>query len=129
MLDLEKANVLISEILELNSSQTALRLYRFSAEGEKLYQSLFGSRPLENDWSRLIRLHEGARFPAHTLAVLAFSMHARKRGWATKVLPEVSGSRSMADVWLMRANEHFYVEVELCEKERDGARWKNLSSL
>ena len=129
MLDLEKANVLISEILKLNSSNTALKLYRFSAKGEKLYQALFGSRPLENDWSRLIRLHDGARFPAHTLAVLAFSMHARKRGWATKVLPEVSGSKSMADVWLSRANEHFYVEVELCEKERDGARWKNLSSL
>ena len=128
MLDLEKANVLVSEIIELKSPRTALKLYRLSSDGEKLYQALFQSRPYENDWSRLIRLHEGARFPDHTLAVIAFAMHARKRGWATQILPEVTESKSVPDAWIMRADEKLYVEVELGEKERV-AKWRNQAAL
>lgn len=128
MLDLEKANVLVSEIIELKSPRTALKLYRLSSDGEKLYQALFQSRPYENDWSRLIRLHEGARFPEHTLAVIAFAMHARKRGWATQILPEVTESKSVPDAWIMRADEKLYVEVELGEKERV-AKWRNQAAL
>ena len=128
MLDLEKANVLVSEIIELKSPRTALKLYRLSSDGEKLYQALFQSRPNENDWSRLIRLHEGARFPEHTLAVIAFAMHARKRGWATQILPEVTESKSVPDIWIMRADEKLYVEVELGEKERV-AKWRNQAPL
>lgn len=128
MLDLEKANVLVSEIIELKSPRTALKLYRLSTDGEKLYQALFQSRPNENDWSRLIRLHEGTRFPEHTLAVIAFAMHARKRGWATQILPEVTESKSVPDVWIMRVDEKLYVEVELGEKERV-AKWRNQAPL
>ena len=128
IVDLEKANVLVSEIIELKSPRTALKLHRLSADGEKLYQALFQSRPFENDWARLIRLHEGARFPDHTLAVIAFAMHARKRGWATQVLPEVTGSKSLPDAWIMCAGEKLYVEVELGEKERV-AKWRNQATL
>jgi hypothetical protein len=128
MLDLEKANILVPEILHLKSPRTALKLYRFSAEGEKLYQALFQSRPFENDWSRLIRLHEGARFPEHTLAVIVFAMHARKRGWATQVMPEVKETKSVPDVWTMRGDEKLYVEVELGEKE-SVTKWRNQSAL
>jgi hypothetical protein len=128
MLDLEKANILVSEILKLKSPRTALKLYRFSPEGEKLYQALFQARPFENDWSRLIRLHEGERFPEHTLAVIAFTMHARKRGWATQILPEVKGTKSVPDAWIMRGDEKLYVEVELGEKE-SMTKWRNQSVL
>jgi hypothetical protein len=128
LVDMEKASILVPEILILKSPRTALKLYRFSAEGEKLYQALFQARPFENDWSRLIRLHEGARFPEHTLAVIAFTMHARKRGWATQVLPEVTGTKSVPDAWIMRADEKLYVEVELGDKERV-AKWRNQSAL
>ena len=44
MLDLEEADLLVSEILDLKSPRTALKLYRFSSAGEKLYQSLFQTR-------------------------------------------------------------------------------------
>lgn len=128
MLDLEQVHILISEILELRSPRTALKLYRFSPEGEKLYQSLFGARPHENDWARMIRLHEGERFPEHTLAVLAFTMHARKRGWATQVLPEVTESKSEPDAWIILGDEKLYVEVELGEKERV-SKWRNQAAL
>ena len=128
MLDLEEADLLVSEILDLKSPRTALKLYRFSSEGEKLYQSLFQTRAYENDWSRLIRLHEGARFPEHTLAVLIFTMHARKRGWATQVLPELKDSKSVPDALLMLGDEKIFVEVELGEKE-NVAKWRNQSNL
>jgi hypothetical protein len=128
IVDLEQANILVPEIIKLKTPRTALKLYRLSPEGEKLYQALFQSRPYENDWSRLIRLHEGARFPEHTLAVIAFTMHARKRGWATQILPEIAGSKSVPDVWVMRGDEKLYVEVELDEKERV-ASWRNQSAL
>jgi len=128
MLDLEEAKVLVFEILDLKSPRTSLKLYRFSAEGEALYQALFQRRPYENDWSRLIRLHEGARFPQHTLAVLAFTMHARKRGWATQILPEVTETKSVPDAWIMCAAEQLYIEVELGEKEHV-SKWRNQAAL
>ena len=126
--DLEKANVLVFEMFALQSPRTALRLVRFSDKGHKLYQALFQSKPLEDDWSRLIRLHEGARFPEHTMAVIAFTMHARKRGWATQVFPEVKGTKSVPDAWVMRGNEQFYVEIELDDKEHL-SKWRNQSTL
>jgi hypothetical protein len=125
LLDMEKANILLIGKLELKLPPTVLKLYRFSSEGEKLYQSLFAARPYENDWSRLIRLHEGQRFPEHTLAVLAFTMHARKRGWATQVLPDVA---SQPDAWIMRGDDKYYVEVELGENE-NVAKWRSQSTL
>ena len=125
--DLEKAKILVIGKLELRSPRTVLMVYRFSPEGEKLYQSLFAARPYENDWSRLIRLHEGDQFPEHTLAVLAFTMHARKRGWATQVLPKLKDSKSVPDALLMLGDEKLYVEVELGEKE-NVAKWRNHST-
>ena len=128
LLDMEKANVLVPGIIELESSHTTLKLYRLSDKGEKLYQALFQSRPFEDDWSRLIRLQEGARFPEHTTAAIAFTMHARKRGWATQVVPEVKGSKSVPDAWIMRGNEQFYVEIELDDKEHP-SKWRSQSAL
>ena len=125
--DMAKANILLIGKLELKSPGTVLMVYRFSSEGEKLYQSLFQARPYENDWSRLIRLHEGDQFPEQTLALLAFTMHARKRGWATQVLPELKDSKSVPDALLMLGDEKLYVQVELGEKE-NVARWRNHST-
>ena len=125
---MEKANVLVTEVINLNSPRTALKLIRFSDKGYKLYQALFQSKPFEDDWSRLMRLREGARFPEHTMAVLDFTMHARKRGWTTRVLPEVKGIKSAPDAWVMRGNEQFYVEIEMDDKEHL-SKWRNQSAL
>ncbi len=118
---LENAKVLVTEVLELQSPRTSLKLHRFSAAGESLYQSLFQARPLENDWARLIRLREGARFPEYTVATLLLAMHARKRGWATQVLPEVKGTKSAPDARVMRGAEKLYVEVESDERRNQSA--------
>jgi hypothetical protein len=126
--DMAKANILLIGKLELKSPGTVLMVYRFSSEGEKLYQSLFQARPYENDWSRLIRLQGDEQLPEQTLAVLAFTMHARKRGWATQILPEVKGAVCVPDALLMLGDEKIYVEVELGEKE-SVARLRNQSVL
>jgi len=128
LLDMQNAKVLAPEIIALDTPRTALKLYRLSPEGEKLHQALFQNQAFENDWSRLIRLHEGARFPEHTMAVLGFTMHARKRGWAAQVLPEVSGAKSAPDAWVMRGQEKLHVEIEMDEKEHL-SKWRNQSAL
>lgn len=126
--DMEKTHVLVTEVVNLKAPRTSLKLYRFSAEGERLYQILFQARAYENDWARLIRVHEGARFPEHTMAVIAFAMHARKRGWATQIMPEVKGSKAAPDVLILRGRQKLYVEVELGDKERV-SKWRNQSAL
>jgi hypothetical protein len=128
LLDMEDARVLLPEVIKLKSPYTALKLYRLSPEGEKLHQALFQTQAFENDWSHLIRLREGASFPEHTMAVLGFTMHARKRGWATQVLPEVSGAKSVPDAWVMRGDERLCVEVEMDEQEHL-SKWRDLSVL
>jgi len=123
--DMEKGKILVTEILTLKSPRTALKLDRLSPEGGKLYQALFQIRPYEDDWSRLIRLHKD---PQQTLVALLFAMHARKRGWATQVLPEVKGAKSVPDVWITRGEQKLYVELDLDGQEHL-EQWRSQSAL
>lgn len=125
--DLTDANLLASSTLQLGNPKTSLKLLRLTATGAALFRSLFHQEPQESDWERLERLHEGERFPEHTLAVLIFALHARKRGWATEILPEVEGN-ARPDLVVARENRQYYVEVELSQKE-NLAKWRNLAAL
>jgi len=125
--ELIEKEILKAEVLTLSVPKTSLKTVRLSPKGERLYRDLFKSDPLENDWSRLIRLHEGAKQVEHTLAVLSFGMHARKRGYFTRILPEVEG-KAAPDIWIARGEEALYVEVELSDKEHD-AKWQHLAKL
>jgi hypothetical protein len=80
------------------------------------------------NWELLLKGHEGDRFPEHTLAILIFTMHARKRGWATQVLPPVQNTNAAPDALVLKGSERWYVEVELSQKE-NLAKWKNLAAL
>jgi hypothetical protein len=91
--DILKGSLLEGIISRLGTPNTNLKLVRLSSDGERLFKILFDADPLESDWDRLIRDHEGGRFPEHTLAVLIFAMHARKRGWAMQVLPPVENTK------------------------------------
>ncbi|MBI1855612.1 MAG: hypothetical protein HYR93_07085 [Chloroflexi bacterium] len=127
--DLGRAAIILSETLTLDSPHTTLKLYRWSPNGEKLYQALFGKRPYENEWSRLIRLREGAQFPDHTMAVIAFAMHARKRGYAAQVLPEADNLKTLPHIWVAREDEKFYVEVEQEGGQERASRWHSIAAL
>ncbi len=125
-------NLLISQTLTLHLGSTPTRLVvlRLSQEGKDLCH-LWGYPNVENDWERLIRLHEGERQAGHTLAVLLFAAHARLRGWRASVLPDVERLPARPDVYLQ--NEQgvsWYVEVETGTREHAGnAKWRNLAEL
>jgi len=76
-----QGGILEGQTVQINPPSTSLRLLKLSPDGARLFKTLFNREPEETDWERLVRLHEGNRFPEHTLAVLIFALHARKRGW------------------------------------------------
>ncbi len=123
---LSERHLFTGALLEMNSPQTRLSLVRLSEESRALCKIL-GWEPVESEWERLDRLHEGARFPEHTLAVLVFAMHARLRGYAVIMMPEAEGPAA-PDVLVEKDGEQFFVEVELGTKERP-AKWRNLAAL
>lgn len=125
--DLLDCSLVDGKIILISSPRSALKVLRLTEDGGRLFQEVFAQTPVENDWSRMIRLHEGDRFEEHTLAVLAFAMHARRRGWATQILPEASGN-ARPDVCVANAQSRYYVEVELSRKE-NAAKWRNLAEL
>jgi hypothetical protein len=133
--DLLQAGILAGQTVQISSPKSSLRLLRLSPDGARLFKVLFDRDPEETDWERLIRLHEGERFPEHTLAVLIFALHARKRGWATQTLPAVEGTSAVPDLALVRpqtagtgGEQPLYVEVELGQKESP-AKWRNQAKL
>ena len=126
--DLLEASILVGETVQINSPKSSLRLLRLSPDGERLFKILFDRDPEETDWERLVRLHEGDRFPEHTLAVLIFALHARKRGFATQVLPPVEETKAVPDLQVLRGEEKWYVEVELGQKESP-TKWRNTAKL
>ena len=98
--------------LSLERVGVNLRFYRLTPEGAAMYQAITGENVVESEWMRLINHHEGQRFEEHTCACLAFTMHARRRGWGAQVLPETDNN-SIPDVAVTRGAECFNVEVEI----------------
>ena len=119
---LRESGIVAAEKLTLNTPKTSLIVMRLTDEGKRITEQIFMQPPVESEWGRLIRLHEGDRFPGHTAAVLLFAMYARLQGYGAKVLPEVE-SPSPPDVLIASADERLFVEVELGRKERP-AKWK-----
>ncbi len=101
----------------------ALSLAHLTEQGQELCRML-GWEPVESEWERLQRLHEGERFEEHTLAVLYFALHARLRGWMTVVMPEVRGT--VPDVGVRKDGVAHLVEVELGKKDSP-AKWRKLA--
>ncbi|WP_322793284.1 hypothetical protein [Bellilinea sp.] len=124
--DLVKSGLLVSETIRMYKPfETGLAVYRLSEDGKALC-ALWGWQTVENEWERLMRLHQGAEQEAHTVMTLAFALHARLRGWDAVILPEVDGA-AKPDLQVDRGGERWYVEVE----RGDGSRrkWKNLAGL
>ena len=126
--DLLQAGILDGQTLQIASPKSSLRLLKLSPDGVRLFKILFDQDPVENDWERLVRLHEGDRFPEHTLAVLIFALHTRKRGWATRILPPVEVTKAVPDLAVLRGDQSLYVEVELGQKESP-TKWRNQAKL
>lgn len=123
-----EGGILESEKMVMSGTNTALKLVRLSKDGCRIYSSLFNMKPIESEWERINRLHEGERFRDHTLSILIFTMHARARGWRSEVLPSVNNTTAVPDLCVCRGDEILYVEVELSNKEYN-SKWRNCAEI
>jgi hypothetical protein len=113
------------ETLELTKPfETSLKVLRLTEDGKRLCQA-FGWDIIPSEWEKLIEGHQAEREKAHTLGILAFTMHARLRGWDVEVLPEIDGL-SKPDVAVKNGDERYLVEIEGSAKPKD-KKWKNLA--
>ncbi len=124
--ELVRSDVFSVHIGVLQSALTVIKL----SDGGKELCSILGWNPVESDWERIDRLHQGEQSRDHTFGLLAFAMHARLRGWKADVLPEIQpdGDPWQPDVLLQHGSERCYVEVEMSDKE-NAAKWKQQARL
>jgi len=123
---LAQLELIETQTLRLSKPRTSLALARLTDNGRAVAQAL-GFEVREGEWERLLRLHEGDRFSAHTVAVLIFALHARIRGWQAEVMPEANG-KTPPDVLVAKDGQRLFVEVERGEREK-AAKWRNIAQL
>jgi hypothetical protein len=89
-----------------------------------------GVQPVSSEWDRLLATHGGSAQTAHAGLVCTFTYHARRRGYATTVCPEVIGPAA-PDAHVSRNDESLYVEVEdeSGSSERRMRKWRNQAAL
>jgi hypothetical protein len=126
--DMVEANLLLEKSMRLSKApSSALKIYQLSDDGKSLFKLLFERTAIQAELSIMNEKHEGERFPDHTLAVLIFALHARRRGWATQLMPSIEG-KTAPDLVILRENERLYVEVERGQKEKS-SKWTGIASL
>jgi hypothetical protein len=112
--------------ISMSLSQPAkLAVLRLTDDGRELC-GVLGWEPVESEWEKLIRLHDGNRQQEHTAGVLAFTYHSRRRGWEIEVLPYVEGNAE-PDVLVMKGEERIFVEVEFGQDKPN--KWRNMAEL
>lgn len=63
-----------------------VRIVTLTDYGKRLARAL-GIEPVESDWEKIVRLHQGQEQTRHAALVLLAAYHARLRGWKAEVLP------------------------------------------
>ena len=109
--------------------ETTLILVRLTELGRDVLRAC-GVQPTPSEWDRLLAAHGGSAQTAHAGLVCTFTYHARRRGYATTVCPEVAGPAA-PDVQVSRNDESLYVEVEdeSGSSERRMRKWRNQAAL
>lgn len=128
--ELVKTGFLVQETLVLKEPfTTSLVCLRLSEDGKNLCR-IWGWEPVEGDWERVIRLHQGDRPENrdHTMGILILSMHARFRGWSVEILPDVPGP-ARPDLAVMKKGELYFVEFENSSNGSKDQKWRNISAL
>ena len=122
---LPRSDLATSEVVRVFGRRHWLGLIRLTERGKDFARAQ-GVEPVENDWERVIRLHQGEAQAEHAGLLLAFDLRARRRGWTTQVLPEVSPPIEgfAPDVWIERDSARLYVEVEGKYHHANAAKWQ-----
>lgn len=77
--------LITSQILH-SGSQGRIRVIALTDYGKSLARAL-GVEPVESDWEKIIRLHQGEVQRRHAALVLLAAYQARLRGWKAEVMP------------------------------------------
>jgi len=111
-----------------SGGRTRFTIVCLADKGRELAQDL-GWQVHESEWERMQRLHEKGNYQGkHTAAVLAFTYHARLRGWKAGVMPkaETGNYRYAPDAVVAKGDREYHVEVELSWKIAD-PKWRNMA--
>lgn len=122
---LPRTGLAVTEVAHVFGRRHWLGLIRLTERGKDFARAQ-GVEPVENDWERIIRLHQGEAQATHAGLLLAFDLRARRRGWITQVLPELlTPSEGFApDLWIERDGVGLYVEVEGKYHHANAAKWQ-----
>jgi len=90
-----------------------IRVVSLSEYGKGLCRAL-GVEPVESDWEKIARLHNGDKQPKHAALVLVAAYQARLRGWQAEVMPfDLQTPWLQPDLKLIDPDGKFYYcEVE-----------------
>ncbi len=79
-------DIVENHTLKLPGGAFRLRVLQLSDYGKTLARAL-GVEPVESDWEKIARLHQGEVQEAHAALVLMAAYQARLRGWKAEVMP------------------------------------------
>ena len=123
---LQGKNLPVSGVL--GREALTLTTVHLTIAGRELVSGL-GWSAKETEMERMKRLHEkGKTEKKHTAAVLAFTYHARLRGWKAGVMPKsaTGNYRYAPDAVVAKGGREYHVEVELSWKMAD-PKWRNMA--
>lgn len=119
---LPRYDLAVTTVTKVFRKRNRLGLIRLTERGKTLARRL-GIEPVENHWERVIRRHQGEAQFDHTGLLLAVERQARRRGYATVLVPEVDREGFAPDLWIERDGLGFYVEVETAYRRRKSEKW------
>jgi hypothetical protein len=128
--ELESAGLWMQRVLEPGNGLTAhIQVVNLTDLGRKVLRSV-GMQPVQSEWDRLLDEHGGEEQAKHAALVVAFTYHARLRGYASEVCPQAVAPAE-PDVLLTKGDDRIYVEVEAGsgEPERLLRKWRNQAGL
>ena len=124
--ELAAAGLVRVEVLEMTSPfKTNLKVIQLTEDGKKLCRA-FGWDIVPGELERLTGTYQGESKKARVFGILAFTLHARLRGWDVEILPETERLYK-PDLAVKNSYERYLVEVKGSAKPKDN-QWKNLAT-
>ena len=120
---LPRYDLTVTYVAHVFGRRIQLGLIHLTERGRRLAEGL-GVDPVENDWERIIRKHQGADQPDHTGLLLAFDRRVRLRGYSTILVPNVARAGFEPAVLIEWNGVRLYVEVEAAYHCNKPEKWQ-----
>lgn len=123
--ELPQAGLIISATLPyIGKSRVALS--GLSLKGVELCREI-GLQPVESEWDRVRRKHQGEAQPKHTASLLSFAYQARRRHGTVTILPDFAGHFQPDAQLILDGGVSQFVEVENGHGKLD--KWRRLADI